>query len=294
MLNEVIENLNIKKNGIYVDGTIGGAGHAIEICKSGGALIGIDRDKTALNAASKRLKEYSPELHHSNFTNIKEILNGREIDGAILDLGVSSHQLDESSRGFSYHNEANLDMRMDSTQELTAEIIVNTYDEKELCRIIKEYGEERFAKSIARNIVKNRPIRTTIELSEIIKKSIPPKIRFNDKHPSKRTFQAIRIEVNNELGSIKSAIKDFAQSLNYGGRLAVISFHSLEDRIVKEEFNNLANPKCTCPPNLPICGCNAKNLEFRLITKKPILPSPTELKKNPRSHSAKLRIIEKI
>ena len=294
MLNEVIENLNIKKDGLYVDGTIGGAGHAIEICKKGGRLIGIDRDETALKVAGERLKKYEPELVHSNFANIKEVLGERKIDGAILDLGVSSYQLDEASRGFSYHNEANLDMRMDTSQELTAEIVINTYGEKELYRIIKEYGEERFAKSIARNIVKNRPIKTTIELVEIIKKSIPPKNRFADKHPAKRTFQAIRIEVNCELSSIKNAIKDFAGCLNPGARLAIISFHSLEDRIVKEEFNNLANSKCTCPSNLPLCACNANKIEFKLITKKPILPTKQELETNNRSHSAKLRVIEKI
>ncbi|MCL2740357.1 MAG: 16S rRNA (cytosine(1402)-N(4))-methyltransferase RsmH [Oscillospiraceae bacterium] len=294
MLNEVIENLNVKKDGLYVDGTLGGGGHALEICKAGGKLIGIDRDKTALEAANERLKEYQPELVHSNFADITEILKERKIDGAILDLGVSSHQLDEISRGFSYHSEATLDMRMDTTQELTAEIVVNTYSEKELAKIIKEYGEERFAKSIARNIVKNRPIKTTTELSEIIKKSIPARIRFADKHPAKRTFQAIRIEVNSELSSIKMAIKDFAAHLAPGGRLCIISFHSLEDRIVKEEFARLAKPRCTCPPSLPICGCNALAPEFKLITKKPITPSPTELSQNPRSHSAKLRVLEKL
>jgi len=294
LLAEVIEGLNIKENGLYVDGTIGGAGHTIEICRRGGMIIGIDRDEEALKVARERLKKFDIELVHSNFMNIKEILGDRKIDGAILDLGVSSYQLDEAERGFSYHNEAKLDMRMDKSQELTAEIVVNTYEESELSRILKEYGEERYARQIARNIIKNRPIKTTIKLVEVIKRSIPAKVRFADKHPAKRTFQAIRIEVNGELDSIKYAIKDFADCLNAGGRLVIITFHSLEDRIVKEEFNNLANPKCVCPPSLPICGCGADKSNFRLITKKPIIPSEKEIKENIRSHSAKLRIIERV
>jgi len=290
MLDEAIYNLQIKEGGLYVDGTIGGGSHALEICKLGGFLIGIDRDNAAIEASEEKLKKYAPELIHSQFSSIKEILGERKVDGAILDLGVSSYQLDEIGRGFSYRNEGRLDMRMDLSQALTAEGVVNTYSESELARIIKTYGEERFAKQIARNIVKNRPIQTTLQLVEIIKKSVP----YQDKHPAKRTFQALRIEVNSELAEIASAITGFANSLNPHGRLAIISFHSLEDRIVKEEFKQLATPKCTCPPNLPICTCNVNKTDFKIITKKPITPTPEELESNPRSHSAKLRILERL
>ncbi len=300
MLDECIEGLKIKEDGIYVDGTLGGAGHSKEIAKklsSKGKLIGIDRDEQALNAAKENLKEFSNIVYiHDNHDNIKNILEQLEIekvDGILLDLGVSSYQLDERNRGFSYLGENKLDMRMDTTQELTAEIVVNQYSEQELAKIIYEYGEEKFSRQIAKNICKAReknPIKTTKELTQIIEASIP-KSKQKDGHPAKRTFQAIRIEVNNELKPLYDTIKDCIQCLKENGRLCVITFHSLEDRIVKNAFIE-AKGKCTCPSDLPYCVCGAKSLG-QIITKKPIIAPDEELKINSRSKSAKLRIFEK-
>ena len=301
LLNECIDGLNINPNGIYVDGTLGGAGHSQEIVKrltEKGLLIGIDRDTEALNAAKEKLKMYSNVKYvYGNHDNIKEVLNDLEIekvDGILLDLGVSSYQLDEKSRGFSYIGNAELDMRMDQDQELTAKKVVNEYSEENLSKIIFEYGEERFARNIAKNICiyrKEKTIETTNQLVEIIEKSIP-KAKQNDGHPAKRTFQAIRIEVNDELNSLKIALNDSLKLLKKGGRIAVITFHSLEDKIVKEIFKKASEGE-NWSRNMPI-NVEQKESEFKLITRKPILPSEKELKENNRSHSAKLRIIEKL
>ena len=301
LLQECIEGLNIKENGIYVDGTLGGAGHSKEIVKrlsSEGLLIGIDRDDDALKAAKERLKEFSNvKFIKDNHDNIKQILDdiGIEgVDGILLDLGVSSYQLDERNRGFSYLGENELDMRMDKTQELTAKEVVNTYSETELANVIYEYGEERFSRQIARNICeyrKSKEIETTKELVEIIEKSIP-KSKQNDGHPAKRTFQAIRIEVNDEIKPLYNTIKDCIDCLNPGGRLCVITFHSLEDRAVKNAMID-AKGKCTCPSDLPYCVCGAKSLG-KIITRKPIVASKKEQEENSRSKSAKLRIFERI
>ena len=300
LLEECINGLNIKTDGIYVDGTLGGAGHSIEIIKKmseNGLLIGIDRDEEALKAAKQRLSEYkNVKFVHDNHDNIKEILkqlNVAKVDGILLDLGVSSYQLDERNRGFSYLGENELDMRMDKTQELTAKRVVNYYSEKELADIIYEYGEERFSRQIAKNICKYRKektINTTKELVEIIEKSIP-KSKQNDGHPAKRTFQAIRIEVNNEIKPLYNTILNCIKCLNSKGRLCVITFHSLEDRAVKKAMLD-AKGKCTCPPDLPYCVCGAKS-EGKIITKKPIIASKEEQEENSRSKSAKLRIFEK-
>lgn len=300
LLNECIEGLNIKPDGIYVDGTLGGAGHSIKIVEKlskNGMLIGIDRDIEALKAAKEKLKNYSNVTYvHGNHDDIKNVLqdlNIEEVDGILLDLGVSSYQLDEKSRGFSYIGNSRLDMRMDQEQNLTAEIIVNEYKEEELSKLIFDYGEERFAKNIARNICeyrKQKRIETTEELVNIIEKSIP-KSKQNDGHPAKRTFQAIRIEVNNEIKPLKDTVKNSIDVLKKGGRLAVITFHSLEDRAVKEAMID-AEGKCTCPKDLPYCVCGAKSLG-KMITKKPILPTEDEQEENSRSRSAKLRIFEK-
>lgn len=300
LLNECIEGLNIKPDGIYVDGTLGGAGHSIKIVEKlskNGMLIGIDRDTEALKAAKEKLKNYSNVTYvHGNHDDIKNVLqdlNIEEVDGILLDLGVSSYQLDEKSRGFSYIGNSRLDMRMDQEQNLTAEIIVNEYKEEELSKLIFDYGEERFAKNIARNICeyrKQKRIETTEELVNIIEKSIP-KSKQNDGHPAKRTFQAIRIEVNNEIKPLKDTVKKSIDVLKKGGRLAVITFHSLEDRAVKEAMID-AEGKCTCPKDLPYCVCGAKSLG-KMITKKPILPTEEEQEENSRSRSAKLRIFEK-
>ena len=300
LLQECIEGLNIKENGIYVDGTLGGAGHSSEILKrlsSKGKLIGIDRDEEALKAASQRLKEYENVVYlHGNHDDIKELLKSIQIDkvdGILLDLGVSSYQLDERARGFSYMGEATLDMRMDKTQELTAKDVVNDYTEEKLSRIIEEYGEERFAKNIARNIVKERqnsPIETTMQLVDIIKKSIPIS-KQKDGHPAKRTFQAIRIEVNNEIEPLKETIRNCIECLKPEGRLCVITFHSLEDRAVKQAYSD-AEGKCTCPKDLPYCVCGYHS-EGKIINKKPIVASKEEQEENSRSKSAKLRIFEK-
>ncbi|MDM0460242.1 16S rRNA (cytosine(1402)-N(4))-methyltransferase RsmH [Clostridium perfringens] len=302
LLDECINALNIKEDGIYVDCTLGGAGHSSEIVKrlsSDGRLIGFDQDKDALKAAGERLKDCKNVTYvHSNFYAIYDVLTDLGIDGVdgiLMDLGVSSYQLDNGERGFSYMQDAPLDMRMNRENEFSAYEIVNTYSEEELYRIIKEYGEEKFAKRIASFIVKNREeknIQTTLELVEIIKAAIPAKARREGPHPAKRTFQAIRIEVNKELEIISKTILDGVKKLNKGGRMAIITFHSLEDRIVKNTFKELANP-CTCPSEFPVCVCNRKP-EVKLISRKPIEASKEELEFNPRSRSAKLRIIEKL
>ncbi len=297
LLNEVIKGLNIKPDGIYVDGTLGGAGHSIEILKKipKGLLIGIDRDEDALAAAKEKLKDYENVKYvHGNHDNIKEILEDLEIDrvdGILLDLGVSSYQLDEKNRGFSYMQDAKLDMRMDKSQKLDAEVVVNTYSEEDLAKIIYEYGEEKFSRRIAKNICEERKknkIETTSQLVKIIEKSVPLK---NSGHPAKRTFQALRIEVNNEIKPLYDCIEDCIDCLKTGGRLCVITFHSLEDRAVKEAFVQ-AQGVCTCPPGLPYCMCG-KVEKGKIITKKPILPSEEEQEENSRSRSAKLRIFEK-
>lgn len=300
MLNECIEGLNIKKEGTYVDGTLGGAGHSSEILKklsNSGLLIGIDRDEEALTAAKEKLKDYSNVKYvHGNHDDIKNLLNDieiNEVDGILLDLGVSSYQLDERARGFSYMGDAKLDMRMDKSQSLTAKEVVNTYSEKDLIRIISEYGEERFAKAIANNIVKQRnieEIETTNQLVEVIKKSIPIS-KQKDGHPAKRTFQAIRIEVNNEIEPLFNTIKQSIQLLKSKGRLCVITFHSLEDRAVKKAFQE-AEGICTCPSDLPYCVCGCKS-EGKIVNKKPIVANNEELERNSRSKSAKLRVFEK-
>lgn len=303
LLMESVDNLITDPNGIYVDGTLGGAGHSMEICKrltEHGRLIGFDQDAEAIKAASERLTQYQDKVTilHSNFSQMKrelELLGVGEVNGILLDLGVSSHQLDTLERGFSYRDEnAPLDMRMDTRQALTAKDILMTYSEEELARILREYGEERFAKNIARNIVSFREsntFETTGQLNEIIRKSIPAKNRNSGGHPSKRTFQAIRIELNKELDVLKTSLSDMIGLLAPGGRICVITFHSLEDRIVKTIFKEKENP-CTCPPNFPVCVCG-KVPEGRMLTKKPILPSEEELNENSRSKSAKLRVFEK-
>ena len=300
MLNECIEGLKIKQNGIYLDGTLGGAGHSKEIAKAlnnTGILIGIDRDQEALQAARQNLKEFKNVRYiHGNHDDIVSILENENIDGVdgiLLDLGVSSYQLDERNRGFSYLGENILDMRMDKTQELTAKKVVNEYSEEQLSNIIYEYGEERFSRKIAYNICKRRKektIETTKELVEIIEESIP-KSKQNDGHPAKRTFQAIRIEVNNEIKPLYNTILNCIKCLNTKGRLCVITFHSLEDRAVKKAMLD-AKGKCTCPPDLPYCVCGAKS-EGKIITKKPMVASKEEQEENSRSKSAKLRIFEK-
>ena len=300
MLKECIDGLNIKPNGIYVDGTLGGAGHSKEIVKklsNEGLLIGIDRDEEALMAAKQNLKEYKNIKYvHDNHDNIKNILERLQIDkvdGILLDLGVSSYQLDERNRGFSYLGDNDLDMRMDKNQELTAKEVINSYEEEKLANIIYEYGEERFSRQIAKNIVKARsekPIETTKELVEIIEKSIP-KSKQNNGHPAKRTFQAIRIEVNDEIKPLYNTVKDCIDCLKTGGRLCIITFHSLEDRAVKNAYIE-AKGKCTCPSDLPYCVCGAKTLG-NIITRKPIIASKEEQEENTRSKSAKLRIFER-
>lgn len=300
MLKECIEELNIKPNGIYVDGTLGGAGHSEEILKklnTDGLLVGIDRDEDALKSAKQKLSKYENVRYvHGNHDDIKNILDEAGIDkvnGILLDLGVSSYQLDERNRGFSYMGNAKLDMRMDQSQDLTAEIVVNEYSEEELTNLIFEYGEERFAKNIAKNICKKRKenkITTTEELVEIIRASIPLS-KQNDGHPAKRTFQAIRIEVNNEIEPLKNTIKNSIKALAENGRLAVITFHSLEDRAVKEAMIEMKG-KCTCPKDLPYCVCNYVSWG-KVLTKKPILPTKEEQEENSRSKSAKLRVFER-
>ncbi len=304
LLNECIEGLNIVPDGIYVDCTLGGGGHSshiVEKLNQGGTLIGIDQDANAIKAAGERLKDYTNVKYvRDNFSNIKNIVEdlglGQEsINGFLLDLGVSSHQLDEADRGFSYNHNAPLDMRMDQRQSLSAYVVVNEYSADELTRIIKEYGEERWAKRIAEFIVnerKNKPIETTFDLVSVIKKAVPKGARADGPHPAKRTFQAIRIEVNNELGILESTVNDMIDLLKPKGRICIITFHSLEDRIVKNVFRNLENP-CTCPRDFPVCVCGKKP-KAKVITRKPILPGQEELEYNHRAHSAKLRIVEKL
>lgn len=302
LFDEVMEGLNIRDGLTYVDGTLGGGGHSSGICErlnGSGLLIGIDKDQDALDAASKRLEEYSCEKRfvHSNYSDIKLVLNEQgieKIDGALLDLGVSSFQLDNPERGFSYMHDAKLDMRMNEEDSLTAEDVVNDYSKAELTRIIKDYGEERWAARIAEFIDKerkNKRITSTFELVDIIKAAMPAAARREGPHPAKRTFQAIRIEVNDELGHLRRAVDDFVDVLAPGGRLAIITFHSLEDRIVKESFAKRLNP-CTCPPELPMCVCG-KVADIKKVTNKPSVADAKELERNPRSRSAKLRIIEK-
>ena len=303
LLEETIDNLNIKPDGIYVDGTLGGAGHSEQIVKrlgEGGRLIGIDQDEDAIAAASKRLEPYGDKVtivrdNYQNFRRILDELNIQKVDGILLDLGVSSYQLDNADRGFTYRVDAPLDMRMDNRQTKTAKDIVNDYSEAELFRILKDYGEERYAKSIAYHICKyreNKVIETTEELNDIIRGSIPEKARNAQGHPSKQTFQAIRIELNRELHVRRDSIDGMIASLNPGGRLCIITFHSLEDRIVKLAFRKNENP-CICPPNFPVCTCGRKPLG-KVITRKPIIPGERELEENSRSKSSKLRVFEAI
>lgn len=302
LLDECLEGLDIKENGIYVDCTLGGAGHSSQIVKrlsESGLLIGIDQDEDALNAAKERLSEYSNVKYvHNNFYNIDSILEELEIpkvDGILMDLGVSSYQLDEAKRGFSYMKDAPLDMRMNKENALSAYDVVNNYSEAELHRIIRDYGEEKFSKRVAGFINDRRkinPIETTLQLVDIIKAAIPAKARREGPHPAKRTFQAIRIEVNGELAILNKAIEDGVKRLNKDGRMAIITFHSLEDRIVKLKFRELADP-CNCPKELPMCVCK-KEPTIKLISRKPIDPTKEEVEENPRSRSAKLRVIKKI
>lgn len=303
MLAETVESLNIKPGGVYVDCTLGGAGHSARILEKmggDGKLVGIDRDEYAIQKASQRLEKYKDNilLIKGNFCDAPELLseNGiHKIDGVVADLGVSSFQLDNADRGFSYMHDAPLDMRMSRQDKLSAYDVVNGYEEKELSRIINLYGEERFASKIAYNICRTRekqPLKTTAELAEVVKNSIPAKNRADGPHPAKRTFQAIRIEVNGELDVIDKMILGLFPMLESGGRMAVITFHSLEDRIVKHTFAELAKG-CECPPDFPVCVCGKKP-QGVVVTKKPILPSEQELEENPRSRSAKLRVCEKI
>lgn len=302
LLTETIENLSIRPSGIYLDGTLGGGGHACEVAKrltEGGRLIGIDQDEDAIAAAGERLLPYQERvtLVRDNYVNAPQILGGlgiSQVDGILLDLGVSSYQLDNEERGFSYRYDTALDMRMDKRQALSAREIINGYSEAELYRVIRDYGEEQFAKNIAKHIAavrKDKPIETTGELNEIIKAAIPAKMRAAGGHPSKRTFQAIRIECNRELEVLKSSLDELIGLLLPGGRLCVITFHSLEDRIVKTAFRKNENP-CTCPPDFPMCVCG-KVSQGRVVTKKPILPSEREIAENKRAGSAKLRVFEK-
>lgn len=302
LLEECIEGLNIKPDGIYVDGTLGGAGHSSQIAArlSGGRLIGIDRDPVALKAAGQRLEPFADRvtLVHSNFCEIKSVLESLQIegvDGILLDLGVSSPQLDDGDRGFSYMVDAPLDMRMNNEDALSADTVVNTWPQEELKRILYEYGEERYAPQIAAAICRRRdisPIRTTLELVDVIRSAMPAAALREKQHPAKRSFQAIRIAVNDELGSVEKVMRDAIPKLNKGGRLAVITFHSLEDRIVKNAMVN-ASKGCTCPPHFPVCVCGKKP-QVKLINRKPIISGSEELERNPRARSAKLRICEKL
>lgn len=303
LLNETVDSLNIKEDGIYVDGTLGGAGHASLVCSKlqDGKLIGIDQDKDAIAVASERLDKFGKDkfvIVRDNYCNIKSVLENlgiKKVDGIYLDLGVSSYQLDTASRGFTYRVDAPLDMRMDDRKEETAGDIVNNYSESELFRVIRDYGEDRFAKKIAKHIVKyrqNKRIETTGELTEIIRGAIPMKIQLTGGHPAKRTFQALRIELNEELKVLEDSIDVMIDLLNTGGRLSIISFHSLEDRIVKNIFRRNENP-CTCPKNFPMCVCGNTS-KGKVVTRKAILPSEEEILYNSRSKSAKLRVFEKI
>lgn len=303
LLEETIEVLRIKPDGTYLDGTLGGGGHAYEVCRrlgDKGRFYGIDQDEAAIKAAGKRLEEFGDKVTiiRNNYCNAREALKEKgvsHVDGIVLDLGVSSYQLDTVERGFTYKYDTPLDMRMDQRQKLTARDIVNRYDEQSLYRVIRDYGEDQFAKNIAKHIVQARAektIETTFELNEIIKAAIPAKMRASGGHPSKRTFQAIRIECNHELDELKGSLEDFVNMLNPQGRLCIITFHSLEDRIVKNFFREMENP-CTCPPEFPVCVCG-KIPYGKMAPRKPILPSEEEMEVNTRSKSAKLRVFEHI
>lgn len=302
LLNETVDSLNIKPNGIYIDGTLGGGGHAYEVCKrlgEHGRFIGIDQDAEAIEAAGLRLAEFGDKVTivRSNYVDIDNILkslNISKVNGIMLDLGVSSHQLDTVERGFSYKENAPLDMRMDVRNPMTAKDIVNNYSEMELYRVIRDYGEDKFAKNIAKHIVnarKEKEIETTYELNDIIKAAIPMKMRVNGGHPAKKTFQAIRIELNKELEVLNNSIDKMIDLLDDGGRLSIITFHSLEDRIVKTRFRNNENP-CICPPDFPVCVCGKKS-KGKVITRKPIVPSEQEIIENKRAKSSKLRVFER-
>ena len=302
LLNETIDGLNIQPDGIYVDGTLGGGGHAYEVCRrlgDKGSIVGIDQDAAAIEAAGNRLKDFGEKVTivRSNYCDMKSKLHELgidKVDGIVLDLGVSSYQLDTAERGFSYREDAPLDMRMDTRQKMTARDIVNDYEEMELYRVIRDYGEDKFAKNIAKHIVaarKVKPIETTGELTEIIRASIPMKYQKKSGHPAKRTFQALRIELNRELEVLKDSLDDMIDLLNPGGRLCIITFHSLEDRIVKSEFRKNEH-QCTCPSDFPVCVCG-KVSKGSILTRKPILPSEEEMEENSRAKSAKLRIFER-
>ena len=303
LLEETIENLNIKPDGIYVDGTLGGGGHSYHIAErlsSKGRLIGIDQDADAIAAATKRLEPFSDRVtivrnNYCNFEQVLKSLSIDKVDGIVLDLGVSSYQLDTAQRGFTYKVDAPLDMRMDQRQQLTAKDIVNTYSEFDLYRIIRDYGEDKFAKNIAKHIVaarQEKPLETTFELNEVIKAAIPMKFRAVGGHPAKKTFQAIRIELNHELDVLENSIDTMIDHLNEDGRICIITFHSLEDRIVKTRFKNCENP-CTCPKEFPVCVCGNKS-KGKVITRKPIVPSQEELEFNKRAKSSKLRVFERV
>ena len=303
LLYETVDELNIKPDGIYVDGTLGGGGHSYEIAgrlSEGGRLIGIDQDEDAIKAASKRLEPYMDRVTivRNNYCNMGKVLDELgidKVDGIMLDLGVSSYQLDAADRGFTYNVDTALDMRMDQRQEITAKDIVNEYSEFDLYRIIRDYGEDRFAKNIAKHIVaarQEKPIETTFELNDIIKAAIPMKVRATGGHPSKRTYQAIRIELNKELEVLENSIDMMIDRLKPEGRLCIITFHSLEDRIVKTRFRNNENP-CTCPPSFPACVCG-KVPKGRVITRKPVVPTDEEINENSRSKSSKLRVFERV
>ena len=302
LLYETVDSLNIKPDGIYVDGTLGGGGHAFEVASrlgENGRLIGIDQDADAIKAATERLEPFKEKVTivRSNYRNIREVLTGlgiQKVDGIYLDLGVSSYQLDTAERGFTYRENAPLDMRMDQRNEKTAADIVNDYTEMELFRVIRDYGEDKFAKNIAKHIVRAREngrIETTDQLVEIIKAAIPAKMRMEGGHPAKRTFQAIRIELNKELEVLTDSIDTMIDLVNPDGRLSIITFHSLEDRIVKLRFRDNENP-CVCPPNLPVCVCGKKS-KGKVITRKPIIPADEEIEENKRSKSSKLRVFER-
>lgn len=303
LLYETVDELNIKPDGIYVDGTLGGGGHSYEIAgrlSEGGRLIGIDQDEDAIKAASKRLEPYMDRVTivRNNYCNMDKVLDELgidKVDGIMLDLGVSSYQLDAADRGFTYNVDTALDMRMDQRQEITAKDIVNEYSEFDLYRLIRDYGEDRFAKNIAKHIVaarQEKPIETTFELNDIIKAAIPMKVRATGGHPSKRTYQAIRIELNKELEVLENSIDMMIDRLKPEGRLCIITFHSLEDRIVKTRFRNNENP-CTCPPSFPACVCG-KVPKGRVITRKPVVPTDEEINENSRSKSSKLRVFERV